>query len=124
MSIFKFLGLGNPEQVQQSSAETETVRKIVERLDDLPEDRARYVAAFSYMLARVAHADLDISADETNAMERIVIESGGLPEAQAILVVQMAKALYRIISILQECSLWKRGGVCRHRFIYRIVLKC
>ncbi|NIM63068.1 MAG: hypothetical protein GTO30_15925, partial [Acidobacteria bacterium] len=43
------------------------------------------------MLSRVAHADLDISDDETRAMEELVIETGGLPEEQAIIVVQMAK---------------------------------
>jgi len=91
MSILKFLGWAAQETTEEAAADTETVRKIVESLDDLPAERALYVAAFAYMLARVAHADLDISGDETNAMEGIVMEWGGLPEAQAILVVQMAK---------------------------------
>ena len=92
MSILEFLGLRTaPEQPQDASAETDTVRKIVAELDDLPEDRARFVAAFAFILSRVAHADLDISNEETRAMEQIVIERGGLPEEQAIIVVQMAK---------------------------------
>lgn len=92
MSILKFLGWGNAEtNEQRSSAETETVRRIVARLADLPDERARYIAAFAYMLARVAHGDLDVSDAETAAMERIAVECGGLPEAQAVLVVQMAK---------------------------------
>jgi uncharacterized tellurite resistance protein B-like protein len=49
------------------------------------------VAAFSYLLSRVAHADLSIGEDETRAMERIVQERGGLPEEQAVIVVHMAK---------------------------------
>jgi uncharacterized tellurite resistance protein B-like protein len=53
--------------------------------------RARYIAAFAYLLSRVADADLNISPEETQAMERIVMERGGLPPEQAILVVQMAK---------------------------------
>lgn len=73
------------------SLETETIRKIVERLDELDTERARYVAAFAYLLSRVAHADLEVSKDETRAMERIVMERGDLPEEQAIIVVQMAK---------------------------------
>ncbi|MFQ5877581.1 MAG: TerB family tellurite resistance protein [Acidobacteriota bacterium] len=98
MSILKFLGLdrdgsredGSPA-AERSSAETETVRKIVESLDRMEPERARFVAAFAYILSRVAHADLEISAEETRAMERIVMKVGGLPEEQALLVVQMAK---------------------------------
>jgi uncharacterized tellurite resistance protein B-like protein len=92
MSILDFLGLRSaPEDPQDNRGETDTVRKIVAQLDGLPEDKARFVAAFAFMLSRVAHADLDISGDETRAMEQLVVERGGLPEEQAIIVVQMAK---------------------------------
>lgn len=95
MSIWKFLGLETrlekEARTQAVSAETETVRKIVAALDRLEPERARYIAAFAYLLSRVARADLEISPDETRAMERIVMEVGGLPEEQAILTVQMAK---------------------------------
>ena len=96
MSIWKFLGLeaAEPEKKGQEtsvSAETETVRKIVGELDRMEPERARYIAAFAYLLSRVAHADLHISPEETREMERVVRERGGLPEEQAILVVQMAK---------------------------------
>ena len=74
-----------------SAAETETVRKIVQRLDQLSEEQARYIAAFAYLLSRAARADLDVSPDETAVMERIVMKEGGLPEELALLVVQMAK---------------------------------
>ena len=100
MSIWRFLGLekktlertGPEESSSPASPETETVRKIVDALDHMEPERARYVAAFSYLLSRVARADMQISQEETHAMERIVIERGGLPEEQAILVVQMAKS--------------------------------
>lgn len=94
MSIWKFLGLekveAQPRELPPSS-ESETVRRIVSALDQLDPERAKYIAAFAYVLSRVAHADLDISEEETREMERIVMERGGLPEEQAILVVQMAK---------------------------------
>jgi uncharacterized tellurite resistance protein B-like protein len=99
MSIWKFLGLSpsdGPEPAAASS-ETETIRKIVDALDRLEPDRARYIAAFAYILSRVANADMEISAEETRAMERIVIERGGLPEEQAIMVVQMAKSQNRLL---------------------------
>ena len=38
------------------------------RLDDLPAERATLVGAFAYILSRVAHADMSISAEETRAM--------------------------------------------------------
>ncbi len=90
MSLWKFLGL-DPESSRGSTAETETVRKVVEALDHLDESRARYVAAFGYILGRVAHADLKISPEETAAMERVVAEHTQLPEAEAVIVAQIAK---------------------------------
>ena len=74
-----------------ASGDTETVRKIAAALDRLDPERARYLAAFAYLLTRVASADLKISDVETREMERIVVEKGGLPEEQAVLIVQMAK---------------------------------
>lgn len=92
MSIAKFLHLlkARTEQPQRSD-ETETVRKIVQQLDQLEPQRARYIAAFAYVLSRVARADMNISEVETREMERQVIKLSGLPEEQAILVVQIAK---------------------------------
>lgn len=90
--VKRFLGLDVPAaQRAASAAETETVRKITEALDRLEPSRARHLAAFAYILGRVAHADRDISPGETRTMERMVMEHGNLPEEQAILVVQIAK---------------------------------
>jgi uncharacterized tellurite resistance protein B-like protein len=72
-------------------SETETVRKIVRQLDNLEPERARYIAAFAYILSRVARADMNISDDETREMERQVTRLSHLPEEQAVLVVQIAK---------------------------------
>ncbi|MBP1596313.1 MAG: hypothetical protein H6Q05_1690 [Acidobacteria bacterium] len=92
MSILKFLKLdAAPAGRTRTSAETETVRKIAAALDQLEPDRAKFVAAFAYILSRVARVDLKITTPETEAMERIVMEQGNLPEEQAVLVVQMAK---------------------------------
>jgi uncharacterized tellurite resistance protein B-like protein len=99
MGILDFLGLKKTEvaaTAAPASPETETVRKIVARLDAMDPEQARYVAAFAFILSRVAHADLNISEQETAAMERIVMERGGLPEEQAVLVVQMAKTQSRL----------------------------
>src|ERR1051326_8426568 len=89
MSIRSFLGI--PDQPRPAGAETETVRKVVEALDQMDPERARFIAAFGYILSRVANADMHISAEETRAMEKIIVETGALPEDQAIIVIQMAK---------------------------------
>jgi uncharacterized tellurite resistance protein B-like protein len=75
----------------QSSAETETARKIVQALDRLEPERAKFIAGFAYLLGRAARADMNISLKETQTMEKILMVRGGLPEEQAIIVVQMAK---------------------------------
>ena len=90
MSLLRFLGVKS--DAPDPAGETETVRRIAARLAGLPPERARHLAAFAYVLARVAHSDLEIDAKESAEMERIVAELGGLPEAEAALVVEIAKS--------------------------------
>lgn len=95
-SFFERL-LGTPtDNHANRSGDTETVRRIVHELESMDPDRARLVAAFAFVLARVANADLDISVDETHRMEKIVVEYGHLPEEQAVLAVQIAKSQQRL----------------------------
>lgn len=72
--------------------ETESVRRIVRSLDQMEPDRARYIATFAYILGRVANADMEVSDEETREMERIVVDRGGLPPEQAVIVVKIAKS--------------------------------
>jgi len=102
MSFFDRL-FGREDRPEADSAgDTETVRKIVGRLEALPVERARFVAAFAYVLSRVAHADLDISAEETERMEELVRRHGELPEEQAVLVVEIAKAQNRLFGETED----------------------
>lgn len=99
MSILKFLGLAGSTGAPRhgdGDGDTATVRRIVQKLESMDPARARFVAAFAFILARVANADLDISDDETRAMEEIVKDFGGLDEEQAVLVVQIAKSQNRL----------------------------
>lgn len=97
MSFFDFMSTKKPAAFdflstkKPAAGDTETVRKIVDALDRLDADIARYLAAFAYILSRVARADLKISTEESSAMERIIVTHGGLPEEQAIIVMQIAK---------------------------------
>jgi uncharacterized tellurite resistance protein B-like protein len=86
------LPIGDSAPAQpDSGAETATARRIVARLEALPREEARYLACFAYVMSRAANADFEISDDETRLMERFAVELGGLDEAQAVLVVEMAK---------------------------------
>ena len=76
--------------------DTDTVRRIVSELDKLDPNRARYLAAFAYVLSRVANADQHISDVETATMVDLVRRGGHLPEEQAILVVEIAKGQNRL----------------------------
>lgn len=75
---------------------SETLRRIAHELDELPPDRAHFIAAFAYALGRVAYADHQVSEEENREMERLVAEIGGLPPDQAVLTVEIAKAQHRL----------------------------
>ena len=96
MDILALFGLKNQEAPAPSDSVAETIRKISDALDKLDDEQAKYVASFAYILGRVAHADLDISKEETREMERVVEGMGALLEEQAVLVVEIAKAQNRL----------------------------
>ena len=85
-----------PPPGEGDDLETETVRRIVARLEALPIDEARYIASFAYVMSRAAEADLDISDAETALIERFVSEYGGIDASQAVLVAEMAKLQARL----------------------------
>jgi len=86
-SIRAWLGAGTTE-----NHDFAPLRETLEALDHLEPDRARYLAAFAYVLGRVAHADQHVSPEETHAMEALVQEHGQLSQDQAMVVVQLAKS--------------------------------
>ena len=95
MSIIDwFQSLGAPEPA--GKRDSETVRRIVGELDKLDPRQARYLATFAYVLSRVAHADFSISDVETARMIEILQSVGHLPEAQAVVVVEIAKSQARL----------------------------
>ena len=85
-SIRSWLGLDDAAAQDEGP-----LRETLRALDHLEPERARYLAAFAYLLGRVAHADRDVSDEEIRAMERLVQEHGGLTSEQSMLVVQLAR---------------------------------
>jgi uncharacterized tellurite resistance protein B-like protein len=82
---------GTGDWTRGAAGETATVRAIVEQLDQMPVDQAKFLAGFAYILSRTANADLHVTDDETRQMEGIVVEHGHIPEAQAVIGVTIAK---------------------------------
>jgi uncharacterized tellurite resistance protein B-like protein len=69
----------------------DALRALLDALERLEPERARYLARFAYLLGRVAHADQHVSTEETRTMERLVAREGAIPDEQAVLVVGLAK---------------------------------
>ncbi len=68
------------------------MREIAARLEHLPPDRARYVAAFAVVLSRVAHADLHIDVRERDKIAEILVDLGHLAAEEAATAAEIATA--------------------------------
>jgi uncharacterized tellurite resistance protein B-like protein len=71
--------VGRESTAETSEPRTEVVGRIASLLEELPPDRARFVAAFAYHLARIAHADHLMNDAERDMLSRLVVEESGLP---------------------------------------------
>lgn len=96
MNLWELLGLKRGGDAAREDTSAESVRAVVERLEHLDPDHARHIAAFAYILGRVAHVDLEIGPEESAAMEQAVRTLGGLSEAEAVVVVEIAKSHNRL----------------------------
>ena len=76
----------------EGASDTEAVRRIVAKLNQIDPARARHLAAFAYILSRAANADLQITDAETAKMTEVLMKLGGLPEDQALLVAEIANS--------------------------------
>lgn len=82
-----WLGLGD----EVAAGQPDALRDVLDALDKLDPERARYLAGFAYLLGRIAHADQHVSPEETRIMEAHVAAEGQLPRDQAMLVVGLAQ---------------------------------
>jgi uncharacterized tellurite resistance protein B-like protein len=90
-SLLSVLGLERPP-----ATAGDAIRRIASELERLEPEQARYVAAFAFVLSRVAGADHEIADAEAAAMERIVREKAALTADQATLVVAIARTQQRL----------------------------
>ena len=109
MSLMTLLGLtDDASPAAAADNDTDTMRRIAAELDHMDEDRARYLAAFAYILGRVAHADSRFSDIETEKMQEILHGLGHLTEAQAVLVVEIAKSQVRLFGSTENFLVVRR----------------
>jgi uncharacterized tellurite resistance protein B-like protein len=100
-SLHGWLGLNEPPPAPEPTP----LREILKALDRLEPARAQYLARFAYLLGRVARADEQISNEETHAMEIILTEHGNLSDAQAMLVVGIAKASCTMFGVTADFAI-------------------
>ena len=122
MHLRKLLGLGADSS--ESSSTSGSVREIADALDRLPPDRARHLAAFAYTLGRVAHADLEVSAEETRSMERILRRLAGLSEDEAILIVRIAKSQHELFGSTESYVVTREFARNATEEEKRVLLEC
>lgn len=89
-NLLRFLGMA--EKPGPGEQADEALHPIASALDGLDPERARFFAAFAYVLARVAGADLRMETSETDAMVDTLGELAGLGPDEARLVVEIACA--------------------------------
>lgn len=89
MSIFDLLLFRRSSDALAGAPDA--VRALVDQLDHLEPRRARFVAAFAGVLARVAHADLAVTEAETRRSQELLVERGHLSPEEAAVAVGLAR---------------------------------
>ncbi len=100
MGLLDFLGFAKSSEPADGDAES--IRRIARRLEEMDPAQARYLAAFAYLLGRVANADSAISELESSRMEELVEEKGHLTREQAVMTVEMAKRQNRLFGHVEN----------------------
>ncbi len=103
MSILEMLGLASGKVKHRVAAdEADSIREISRQLENMEPIKARYLAAFAYLLGRVAYADRNVSPEEAEMMEKVLIEKGHLPEDQAVLIMEISKQQNRLLGYVDN----------------------
>ena len=82
--------LGLVVGVDDAKPDVHALDALEEALSHVPPDEARRVAAFAYLLSRVAHADHEVTGAEREAMVRLLVDRAHLAPGQAEIVIGIA----------------------------------
>jgi uncharacterized tellurite resistance protein B-like protein len=83
-ALLKWIG------VDEGTAEPGVLDRTAGVLEKLAPERARYVAAFAYLLARVAGVDSRVTPDEMDLMHRLVQREADLSDEESAAIVDLA----------------------------------
>jgi len=89
-NLLRFLGIRGRSGPDHGKQADEALDPITLALDALDPDRARFFAAFAYVLARVAGADLKMDASESDSMAETLAQLTGISTDDAGLVAEIA----------------------------------
>ncbi len=96
LSLLRFLGLD--EQTAGRDAEPQSLVDLAVELDSLPPEEARFIAAFAYLLARVAGVDLRTDDVERVEIIRRLEGFAGIDTAQAEILAKSAVQMAEVHS--------------------------
>ena len=82
--------LGLDVDVDEGKPDVQALDALEEALSHVPPEEARRVAAFAYLLSRVAHADDEVSEAERGAMVHLLVDRAHLAPDQAAIVIGIA----------------------------------
>ena len=82
--------LGLEVDVDEEKSDVDALDALENALSHVPPEEARRVAAFAYLLSRVAHADHEVSDAEREAMARLLVDRAQLAPEQADIVIGIA----------------------------------
>lgn len=82
---------GSIQDSVQGSQNSDTIIKMMELLDGMATEEAQKLACLSYLMARVAHSDLEIDEKERHEMEKIVQGFADLSSEKAHKLTELAR---------------------------------
>jgi len=83
-------------RTEDRSLLADAIRRLAHEIEALPEATTTLLEALSFVLARVADADREVTSEEALAMERVLADRTGISPEQAALVVEIAKHRARL----------------------------
>jgi uncharacterized tellurite resistance protein B-like protein len=70
---------------------TDEIRNTLNRLEELNRETAGYLKTLAFILHRVAMADDELSREEVDRMEQILVDHASLSRSEAMLTVEIAR---------------------------------
>jgi uncharacterized tellurite resistance protein B-like protein len=88
--FIKQLKPGKSEGTQTDPNFSDDMLTIEKKLEDLPPEKAQFLAAYALLLGRVAYADHEITRGEKEKMKKALIQNNHLSDDQAQMVMGIA----------------------------------